>query len=56
MASTSYSSLLLMMSGGGEEKVGLMVQWSDREIRGRCGIHHVFSIWREVGVCDSIHT
>ena len=28
-----------------------MVQWSDREIRGKHGIHHVSSMWREVGVC-----
>ena len=30
-----------------------MVLWSDREIRGRRGIHCVFSMWREVGVCKS---
>ena len=30
-----------------------MVLWSDKEIRGRCEIHHVSSMWKEVGVCKS---
>ena len=28
-----------------------MVQWSDKEIEEKCGIHHVSSMWREVRVC-----
>ena len=32
-----------------------MVQWSDMEIKEKCGIHHVSSMWREVGVCTVTH-
>ena len=40
MASTLYSSSLLMMSGGGFRKE---VLWSDKKIEGMHGKHHVFS-------------
>ena len=31
-----------------------MVQWSDREIEEKHGIHHVSSMWRGVGVYKSV--
>ena len=31
-----------------------MVQWSDREIEEKHGIHRVSSMWREVRVCMSV--
>ena len=31
-----------------------MVQWSDREIKEKHGIHHVSSMWRRVRVYKSV--